>query len=101
MGFITLKGAARTKDCGADPHMGRAKADRLLEIGAHSHAENAKFVAPGDFAQKRRALSRIVRPGTRVLPLSGVSGAGLDAVLGALMAAIEQARGEPAALVTA
>ena len=41
---------------------------------------------------KRRALRCAVRPGTQVLPLSGVSGAGIDKVIGALAAAIAAAR---------
>jgi GTP-binding protein len=45
---------------------------------------------------KCRVLARVARYGTPVLPLSGVSGAGVAAVLGALAAAIEAARPEPA-----
>ena len=47
-------------------------------------------------ARKRRALARAARRGTPVLPLSGVSGAGISEVLGAIAAAIEAAR-QPAA----
>src|SRR6266702_3479508 len=51
-------------------------------------------------ARKCRALSRAARPSTAVLPLSGVSGAGIAPVLGTLVAAIDEARAEaPAALV--
>src|SRR6266446_6771310 len=53
-------------------------------------------------SRKCRALARAARPGASVLPLSGVSGAGLAPLLGALVAAIEAARAEaPAALVDA
>src|SRR5438270_2121172 len=48
-------------------------------------------------AEKCRALARAARPGTAVLPLSGVSGAGITAVLGALATTIEAARQEAAA----
>jgi len=52
--------------------------------------------------QKTRALARAARPGAAVLSLSGVSGAGIAPVLGALVAAIDAARAEaPAALVDA
>src|ERR1700730_2925299 len=43
--------AAGAEDGGADPDMGRAEADSLLEIGAHTHAEEPQVVAPGNFAQ--------------------------------------------------
>ena len=59
-------------------------------------------IDPTLVARKCRALSRAARPGASVLPLSGVSGAGIAAVLGALVAAIEAARAEaPDALVDA
>ena len=54
-------------------------------------------IEPDAVAEKRRALARAARPGTPVLPLSGVSGAGLTAVLGALATTIEAARQEAAA----
>jgi GTP-binding protein len=53
-------------------------------------------IEPDAVADKCRALVRAARPGTSVLPLSGVSGAGVPQVLGALAAAIEAARPEPA-----
>jgi GTP-binding protein len=53
-------------------------------------------IDPEVVGKKCRALTRVVRPGTPVLPLSGVSGAGVAAVLGALATAIEAARPEPA-----
>src|SRR5205807_9092054 len=53
-------------------------------------------IDPEAVAEKCRALARAARPGTPVLPLSGVSGAGVAPVLGALAAAIEAARREPA-----
>ena len=59
-------------------------------------------IDPADVATKCRALARAARRGTAVLPLSGVSGAGIPPVLGALVAAIREARAEaPAALVDA
>jgi GTP-binding protein len=53
-------------------------------------------IDPDMAAEKCRALTRAAGPGTLVLPLSGVSGAGVAAVLGALATAIEAARPEPA-----
>ena len=49
-------------------------------------------IGPDAVKEKCRELSRAARPGARVLPLSGVSGAGLPQVLGAVAAAIETAR---------
>ncbi|HEV8677737.1 MAG TPA: GTPase ObgE [Stellaceae bacterium] len=54
-----------------------------------------------DVTTKRRALARAARPGTPVLPLSSVSGAGLSEVLGALYAAITEARVERHDLIPA
>ena len=51
-------------------------------------------IDPAEVARKCRALARAARRGTPVLPLSGVSGAGLQPLLGALVAAIAQARTE-------
>jgi GTPase len=51
-------------------------------------------IPPEAVTQKCRALSRVVRRGTPVLPLSGVSGAGLQPVVGALWQAIEEARAD-------
>src|SRR5205823_14734002 len=45
-------------------------------------------------ARKCRALARAARPGASVLPPSGVSGAGIAPVLGALVAAIDEALAE-------
>src|SRR5579863_1397076 len=59
-------------------------------------------ILPALVARKCRALSKAARPGAPVLALSGVSGAGLQPVLGALLAAIEASRVEaPDALVDA
>ena len=59
-------------------------------------------IDPAAVAQKCRALADAARPGAAVLPLSGVSGAGTAAVLGALLAAIEASRvGAADALVDA
>jgi GTPase len=49
-------------------------------------------IDPAEVDEKLRALSREAAPGTPVLPLSGVSGAGLPAVTGALLEAIREAR---------
>jgi GTPase len=49
-------------------------------------------IDPDAVTRKTRALARAARPGTPVLPLSGVSGAGIPPVLGALATAIETAR---------
>jgi GTP-binding protein len=51
-------------------------------------------IEAGAVAEKCRALGAVVRPATPVLPLSGVSGAGLPQVLGALYRAIGDARTE-------
>jgi GTP-binding protein len=52
--------------------------------------------------RKSRALARATGKGATVLPLSGVSGEGLQSVLGAVFSAIQEARAEePAALVSA
>ena len=51
-------------------------------------------IEPAAVARKCRALSKAARPGAPVLALSGVSGAGLQPVLGALLAAIEAARAD-------
>src|SRR5437879_3882547 len=53
-------------------------------------------IEPEAVADKCAVLARAARPGPPVLPLSGVSGAGVAPVLGALAAAIEAARQEPA-----
>jgi GTP-binding protein len=59
-------------------------------------------IAAAEVEAKQRALARVVRRGTPVLPLSGVSGAGLRQVVGALAAAIAAARAaETDALVAA
>jgi GTPase len=54
-------------------------------------------IDPDGIAAKCRALARAARPGTTVLALSGVSGAGIQPVLGAVYAAIEEARADSAA----
>jgi GTPase len=51
-------------------------------------------IDPAIVERKRRALLDVVRSGTRVLSLSGVSGAGVDKVVGALAAAIAAARAD-------
>jgi GTPase len=54
-------------------------------------------IDPAEIDEKRRALAAIARPGTPVLPLSGVSGAGLKQIVGALVAAIDEARADAGA----
>jgi GTP-binding protein len=49
-------------------------------------------IDPDAVTRKTRALARAARRGTPVLPLSGVSGAGIPHVLGTLAAEIETAR---------
>src|SRR5207245_1446452 len=49
-------------------------------------------IEPAAVARKCRALVRAARPGTPVLALSGVSGAGLAPLLGAVMAALDASR---------
>jgi GTPase len=71
---------------------GHGLADKPEVIGLNK----IDAIDPDDVEKKRRALARAVRPGTPVLPLSGVSGEGLQAVLGAVLAAIAEARAEPA-----
>ena len=83
---------------------------RELKDYAHGLADKPEIVGlnkidaidPATVAKKCRALARAARPGTAVLPLSGVSGAGLQPLLGALVAAIAAERAEaPPALVEA
>src|SRR5438045_4169022 len=71
----------------------------LVDYG-HGLAEKPEIVGlnkidaidPEAVEEKCRALNRAARAGTQVLPLSGVSGAGLSQVLGAVAGAIEEAR---------
>jgi GTP-binding protein len=71
----------------------------LADYG-HGLAEKREIVGlnkidaidPEAVSEKCRALAAAVRHGTQVLPLSGVSGAGLPQVLGAIAGAIETAR---------
>jgi len=51
-------------------------------------------IEPGEVSRKCRALARAAGRGATVLPLSGVSGAGIPEILGALLAAIEAERSE-------
>ncbi|HVB16737.1 MAG TPA: GTPase ObgE, partial [Stellaceae bacterium] len=83
---------------------------RELADYGHGIAEKPEIVGlnkidaidPAEAARKCRALGRAARVGTPVLPLSGVSGAGLQPVLGALVAAIQAARADaPDTLVPA
>jgi len=71
----------------------------LADYG-HGLAEKPEIVGlnkidaidPEAVSDKCDALARAVGPGTLILPLSGVSGAGLPQVLGAVAGAIEAAR---------
>jgi GTPase len=59
-------------------------------------------IDPADVGEKAKALLSVVRAGTKVLPLSGVSGAGVASVIGALAAAITEARtGDGASVIAA
>jgi GTP-binding protein len=74
------------------------------ELGDYGHglAEKPEIVGlnkidamdPDAVTEQCRALTRAARPGTPVLPLSGVSGVGIAPVLGAIIAAIESARAD-------
>ena len=55
-------GAAGAEDRGADADMGRAEADRGLEIGAHPHAQRGETVALRDLAQQREMQRRLLVP---------------------------------------
>ena len=82
--------------------------DELADYG-HGLADKPEVVGlnkidaidPVEAATKCRSLVRAVRPGTLVLPLSGVSGAGIAPVLAAVLAAIEAARADAAQLAFA
>jgi GTP-binding protein len=71
---------------------GHGLADKKEVIGLNK----IDAIDPADLTRKSRALVRAAPPGTPVLALSGVSGAGLQPVLGALLAAIAEARAVPA-----
>jgi GTP-binding protein len=51
-------------------------------------------IDPDEVKRKSRALARAAERGATVLPLSGVSGAGVPQVIGALLAAIEAERAD-------
>src|ERR1700676_4109449 len=73
----------------------------LLDYG-HGLADKPEIIGlnkidaidPAAIPAKCKALTGAARPGTAVLALSGVSGAGIAPVLGALFAAIERARAQ-------
>jgi GTPase len=69
---------------------GHGLADKPEVVGLNK----VDAIDPDAVDEKCRALARVARRGTPVLPLSSVSGAGLQAVLGALLAAIEEQRAE-------
>jgi GTP-binding protein len=77
---------------------GHGLADKPEIIGLNK----TDAIDPAAIPEKRRALADVARPGTTVLAMSGVSGDGTAPVLGALFAAIENARAlETDALVAA
>src|SRR4051794_5123542 len=51
-------------------------------------------IDPDELEEKCRALASAARPGTPILALSGVTGASVPQVLGAVLAAIEEARAD-------
>ena len=51
-------------------------------------------IDPDEVEEKHRALMAVVRPGTRVLAVSGVSGAGLPELVGTVFEAIREVRAE-------
>ena len=73
----------------------------LADYG-HGLAEKPEIVGlnkidaidPAEVDEKCRALRHAARPGTPVLPLSGVTGAGLPELLGTVLATIREARAE-------
>src|SRR5215208_2236675 len=69
---------------------GHGLADKPEVIGLNK----IDAIDPAEVDEKMQALSREAAPGTPVLPLSGVSGAGLPTVTGALLAAIRDARAD-------
>ena len=69
---------------------GQGLADKPEVVGLNK----IDAIDPDAVEEKCRALSAAVRPGTSVLPLSGVSGAGLPQLLGAVAGTIEAARTE-------
>jgi len=69
---------------------GHGLADKPEVIGLNK----IDAIDPAEVDEKCRALAGVAIAGTPVLPLSGVSGAGLPAVLGALLRAIEAARAD-------
>ncbi|HTZ36425.1 MAG TPA: GTPase ObgE [Stellaceae bacterium] len=76
-------------------HYGHGLADKAEIVGLNK----TDALAPDAVRAKLRALARAAGRGATVLPLSGVSGDGVPAVVGALFRAIEAAR--EAALVEA
>ncbi len=69
---------------------GNGLADKMEIVGLNK----IDALDPGEIAAKRRTLTRVVRKGTPVLGLSGVSGAGVTPLLGAVFAAIETVRAD-------
>src|SRR5438552_4014471 len=73
----------------------RTRREALAEYG-HGLAEKAEIVGlnksdaldPEAVGAKCRQLQNVVRPGTQVLPLSGVTGAGVPDVVQAVLAAV-------------
>jgi GTP-binding protein len=76
---------------------GHGLADKPEIIG-HTQTD---ALDPDDLARKRRALARAAGKGATLLPLSGVSGAGVPQVIEALLATIDAAREHQPAAVPA
>jgi len=87
---------------GTEDDVGGAYKTIRRELRSYGHGLAAKpeivglnkiDAMPADEVRRKcRALSRAAGPGATVLPLSGVSGAGVSEIVGALLAAIDTAR---------
>src|SRR3954453_9719740 len=69
---------------------GHGLADKPEVIGLNK----VDAIDPEEVREKYRALAGVAGPGTQVLAVSGVSGAGLPELVGTLLAAIRDARAE-------
>ena len=78
---------------------GNGLADKPEVIGLNK----IDAIDPDEVDEKRRALAAAVQPGTKVLAVSGVSGAGLPELVGTVLQRIREARAEagPGELVEA
>jgi len=66
----------------------------LFEISERKNSPMIVAIHPDEVENIRRALAGVVRPGTPVLAVSGVSGVGLPELVGTVFATIRDARGE-------